>query len=177
VITVDGLNSFITFTDDYSGYGYIHPIQERSEALKKFKVFKAEVGNQYDAKIKVVRFDRGGEYYGRHTPYGQVPSPFVKFLQENGIVAQYKLPYEPQHNGIAERRNHILMDMVHSMLSNSTLSLSLWMEALKTATHIINHVPSQSVHKTPYELWTGKKHNLNYFYVWGCPVEAKIFNP
>jgi transposase InsO family protein len=98
----------------------------------------------------VVRSDRGGEYYGRHTPYGQVPDPFVKFLQENGIVAQYSLPYEPQQNGVAERRNHTLMNMVRSMLSNSTLPLSLWMEALKTAAHIINCVPSKSVPKTPY---------------------------
>ena len=46
-----------------------------------------------------------GEYYGRHTPYGQVSRPFVRFLQENGIVAQYSIPGEPQQNGVAERRN------------------------------------------------------------------------
>jgi hypothetical protein len=51
------------------------------------------------------------------------------------------------------------------------------MEALKTDVHIINHVPSKSVHKTPYELWTGRKSNINYLCIWGCPVEAKIFNP
>jgi hypothetical protein len=93
----------------------------------------------------VVRLDRSGEYYGRHTPYGQVPSLFVKFLQENGIVIQYSLPHESQHNDIAKRQNHTLIDMVRSMLSNSTLPLSLWMEALKTATHIINCVPSKSL--------------------------------
>ena len=42
---VDGYDSFITFTDDYSRYGYIYPIKERSEALDKFKIFKAEVEN------------------------------------------------------------------------------------------------------------------------------------
>ena len=69
----DGCDSFITFADDYSYFGYIYPIKERSEALDKFKVFKAEVENQHDKRIKIVRSDRGGEYYGRHTPYGQVP--------------------------------------------------------------------------------------------------------
>jgi hypothetical protein len=92
---VDGYNSFITFTDDFYCYGYIYPIRERYEALDKFKVFKVEVENQHNIKIKVVRSDRGGEYYGRHILYGQVPGPFAKFLQENGIVAQYLLPYEP----------------------------------------------------------------------------------
>jgi hypothetical protein len=70
VKSVDGYDSFITFTDDYSRYGYIYPIKERSEALDKFKIFKAEVKNQHNKKIKIVRSDRGGEYYRRHTPYG-----------------------------------------------------------------------------------------------------------
>ena len=87
VKSVDGYDSFITFTDDYSRYGYIYPIKKRTEALDKFKKFKAEVENQHKLKIKIVRSDRGGEYYNRHTPYGQVPGPFVRFLQENGIVA------------------------------------------------------------------------------------------
>jgi hypothetical protein len=84
---VDDYDSFITFTDDYSHYGYIYAIKERSKALDKFKIFKVKVKNQHNKKIKIVRSDRGGEYYGRHTPYGQIPEPFTKFLQENDIVA------------------------------------------------------------------------------------------
>jgi transposase InsO family protein len=175
--SVDGFDSFITFTDDYSRFGYIYQIKERTEALDKFKIFKAEVENQHSSKIKVVRSDRGGEYYGRHTPYGQVPGPFARFLQENGIVAQYSTPSEPQQNGVAERRNRTLMDMVRSMMSYSTLPLSLWMEALKTAIHTLNRVPSKSVPKTSYELWTGKVPSLNHLRVSGSPAEAKVFNP
>jgi hypothetical protein len=85
---VDGFDSFITFRDDFSRYGYIYPIKERSEALDKFKIFKAEVKNQHNIRIKLVRSDRGGEYYGHHTPYGQVPGPFARFLQENIVVSQ-----------------------------------------------------------------------------------------
>jgi hypothetical protein len=84
---VDSYDLFITFTDDYSRYGYIYPIKEKSEALDKFKIFKAEVENQHDLKIKIVRSNPVGEYYGRHTQYGQVPGPFAKFLMEQGIVA------------------------------------------------------------------------------------------
>ena len=122
-----------------------------------FKIYKAEVENQHNLKIKVVRSDQGGEYYGRHAPYGQIPSPFALFLQENGIIAQYSMSAEPQQNGVTERRNRTLMDMVRSMVSNSSLPVNLWMEALKTAVHILNRVPSKSVPKTPYELWNGKK--------------------
>jgi transposase InsO family protein len=93
---------------------------------------------------------------------------FVRFLRENGIVAQYSTPGEPQQNGVAERHNITLMDMVRSMLSYSNLPLGLWMEALKTAIHILDSVPSKSVTKTPYELWIGRKPTLNYFHIWGC---------
>jgi hypothetical protein len=75
------------------------------------------------------------------------------------------MPGEPQRNGVAERRNHALINMVRSLLSYSTLSIDLWMEALKTTIHIINRVPSKSVSKTSYELWTGHKPSLNYLCV------------
>ena len=71
---MDGYDSFITFTDDYSRFGYIYPIKERSEALDKFKIFKAKVENQHNLKIKVVRSDRGGESTMVDTPR------IVKFL-------------------------------------------------------------------------------------------------
>ena len=109
--------------------------------------------------------------------YGQIPGPFAKFLQENGIVAQYSTPGEPQQNGVAERRNHTIMNMVCSMLSNSILPVSLWMEALKTSAHISNHVSSKSLPKIPYELWTGRKPSMNYIHFWGCAVEAILFYP
>jgi hypothetical protein len=173
---MDGFDSFIAFTDNFWHYGYIYPIKERSEVLDKFKIFKAEVENQHNIMIKVVRSDRGGEYYGRHTQYDQVPVPFARFLQKNGIVAQYSMSGDPQQNGVAERRNHALIDMVRSMLRYSTLPISLWMEALKTVVHILNQVPSKSVPKTPYEIWTGRKSTLNYLHVWSYPTEAKLFN-
>jgi hypothetical protein len=50
-----------------------------------------------------VSSDREEKYYGRHTPYGQILEPIANFLEENGIVAQYSLPYEPQQNGVVER--------------------------------------------------------------------------
>jgi hypothetical protein len=66
-----------------------------------------------------------------------------------------------QQNGVVERLNRALMDMVRSMLSYSMLPISLWMGALKTVVHILNRVPSKSVPKTPYELWTCRKPTLN----------------
>ena len=88
-----------------------------------FKNFKAEVENQLSKKIKVVRSDRGGEYYGRYDGSGeQRLGSFTKYLMKCGIVPQYTMLGTPSQNGVAERRNRTLKDMVRSMISHSTLS-------------------------------------------------------
>ena len=118
---LNGQRYFITFIDDFTRYMYLYLLYDKSEALDAFKVYKAEVEKQSGLSIKIVRSDRGGEYYGRFTDQGQRPGPFAKFLKENGIVAQYTTPGTPQQNGVAERRNRTLMDMVRSMTSVSNL--------------------------------------------------------
>ncbi|KAL4295771.1 hypothetical protein GQ457_12G011150 [Hibiscus cannabinus] len=95
---VQGQKYLITFIDDYSRYMYLYMLHHKSEALEAFKVFKAEVEKQCDKQIKIVRTDRGGEYYGRYTEDGQVPGPFAKFLQDNGIVGQYTMSGSPDQN-------------------------------------------------------------------------------
>ena len=84
---------------------------------------------------------------------------------------------KPSINGVAERRNRTLKDMVRSMISHSTLPESLWKDALKTAAYILNRVPSKAVAKTPYELWTGRKPSINHLHIWGCPAEARPYRP
>ena len=87
------------------------------------------------------------------------------------------MPSTPQQNGVAERRNRTLMEMVRSMMSYSSVPISLWGEALKTAMYILNKVPSKAVPKTPFELWTGRKPSLRHIHIWGCPAEVRIYNP
>ncbi|KAL0293730.1 UNVERIFIED_CONTAM: Copia protein [Sesamum angustifolium] len=156
---------------------YLYLIFDKSEAFDAFKAYKVEVEKQLEKSIKIVRSDRGGEYYGRYTEKGQNPGPFAAFLKEEGIIAQYTMPGTPQQNGVAERRNRTLMDMVRSMMSHTNLSLELWSEALKTAVYILNRVPSKVVPKTPFELWKGWKPSLGHLHIWGCPVEVRIYNP
>ncbi|KAL6349316.1 hypothetical protein AAG906_033972 [Vitis piasezkii] len=120
---------FISFIDDYSRYMYLYMLHNKNEALDVFKVFKAEVEKQCGKQIKIVRSNRGGEYYGRYMEVGQAPGPFVKFLQEHGIVAQYTM----------------------SILSSSKLPRFLWTKALKTTMYILNRVPTKVVPNRPFE--------------------------
>lgn len=88
-------NYFITFIDDYSRYDYLFLIKEKSESLEKFKIFQTEVEKQLGKVIKVVRSDRGGEYYGKHGDAGQLKGPFAKYLEDSGIIAQFTMPGSP----------------------------------------------------------------------------------
>ncbi|GJR63272.1 retrotransposon protein, putative, ty1-copia subclass [Tanacetum coccineum] len=133
-VSRQGASYFITFTDDYSRYGYVYLLKHKHEVFETFKVFKNEVENQLGKTIKAIRSDRGGEY---------ISQEFKDYLKANGIVQQLTPPYTPQHNGVSERRNRTLLDMVRSMMNLTTLPLSFWDYALESATRILNMVPTK----------------------------------
>ena len=156
---------FITFTDDYSRYGYVYLMHHKSEAFDKFREYKAEAEKQLGVHIKQLRSDRGGEY---------LSGEFKSYLAQEGIISQLSSPGTPQQNGVSERRNRTLLDMVRSMLSYSSLPESFWGYALETAAYILNLVPSKSVSKTPTELWKGRKPSLNHIRIWGAPAHVLV---
>ena len=98
---------------------------------------------------------------------------FSNHLKSCGIVSQLTPPGTPQRNGVSERRNRTLLDMVRSMMSQSDLPLSFWGYALETTAQTLNRVPSKSVVKTPYEMWNGKSPKLSFLKIWGCDAFVK----
>ena len=142
-----GYRYFITFTDDFSRYGHVKLILEKSNSLVAFKEFKVKTELQKNKKLKSVRSNIGGEFYGRYDKTGRNPGPFAIYLRECGIDAKYTMPSTPRQNSIAKRRNQTLLDMVHSMFSNSSLPDYLWGEALRMTAYILNQVPSKYVPK------------------------------
>ncbi|GKA55680.1 retrotransposon protein, putative, ty1-copia subclass [Tanacetum coccineum] len=90
------------------------------------------------------------------------------------VFETFKLtpPYTPQHNGLSERRNQTLLDMVQSMMNLTTLPKSFWGYALESAPLILNMVPTKKVERTPYEIWHGKAPKMSYLRVWGYPKET-----
>nr|GEY49037.1 hypothetical protein [Tanacetum cinerariifolium] len=148
---------FVTFTDDFSRYGYVYLLKHKHEVFETFKVFQKEVENQLGKTIKSLRSDRGGEYMSQE---------FLDHLKDYEIIAHRTPPYTLQHNGVSERRNKTLLDMVRSMMSQTTLPKSYWDYALETAARILNMVPTKKVEKTPYEVWHEKASKLSYLKVW-----------
>ena len=80
-------------------------------------------------------------------------------------------------NGVSERKNRTLLDMVRLMMSYAKLSVSLWGYALESAAYILNKIPSKSVPSTPYEIWKQKKSDFKHVKVWGCPTHVKKHDP
>ena len=160
-----GKNYFITFIDDCSKYCYVYLLHSKDEALNSFKTYKAEVENQLEKKIKVIRSDRGGEYES---------AAFSEFCAQNGIVHQTTAPYTPQQNGVAERKNRTFKEMINSMLNSSGLPHNLWGEALLTANFILNRIPFKNSNKSPYEVWKGRLPSYKMIKIWGCLAKVLI---
>jgi hypothetical protein len=92
-------------------------MRHKSESFEKFKEFRTEVENQLNKNIKALRLDREGEYLSYE---------FTMYLKECGIVSQLTPSGMPQWNGVSERRNRTLLDMIRSMMSNTTLPKIFW---------------------------------------------------
>ena len=84
--------------------------------LDVFKCFVAEVETKLERRAKTLRTDRGHEY---------LSDMFKDYCEEKGITRHLTIPYTPQQNGVAERRNRTLLDMVRSIMAQANLSISL----------------------------------------------------
>ena len=83
----------------FSRYEHVYLLHKKSQAMNVFKVYINEVEKQLDRKVKMVRSDRGGEYYVRYNESGCHSSLLSKFLEKRGICAQYTMLGTPQQNG------------------------------------------------------------------------------
>nr|AAS01934.1 putative Integrase core domain containing protein [Oryza sativa Japonica Group] len=165
VLTKGGKRYFMTLIDDATRFCYVYLLKTKDEALDYFKIYKAEVENQLDRKIKRLRSDRGGEFFSNE---------FDLFCEEHGIIHERSPPYSPESNGIAERKNRTLTDLVNAMLDTAGLPKAWWGEALLTSNHVLNRVPNRNKDKTPYEIWIGRKPSLSYLRTWGCLAKVNV---
>ena len=102
---------------------------------------------------------------------------FVLHFKQCGIVSQLTPHGTPQRDGVSERRNRTLLDMVRSMMSLTDLPILFWGYALETAAFTFNRATSKSVETTPYELWFSSKPKLSFLKVWSCDAYVKkVFN-
>ena len=120
---------FFTFIDDYSRDVFVYLLKSKDETFEKFMNFKARAKRQIERKSKRMRSDRGGEYRSNE---------FAAFHAEHGIENETTTPYCPQSNGVTERKNRTLAEMVNRILLTADLSNCYWGEAVLSANYILN---------------------------------------
>ena len=156
----------LTLTDDATRTSWVYTLPNRSSATVKnvFVEWKALVENQAGTTIQVLRTDGGGEYEKYMTT----------ILKEAGIKHEITVPYSPQSNGVAERLNRTLLNMVRAMLKDSNLPKSFWAEAVQTASYLRNHLPVSTIASTPYQAWFNRTLDYGHLRPFGCIVYSHV---
>ena len=164
--SLSGKEYFISFIDDKSRHTWTYPIRRKSDSYSIFLQWKSQVEKSQDKKLKKLRSDNGGEY---------ISDEFESYLEKEGIIHQRTIRKTPEQNGVAERMNRTLVEVVRSMLSESGLPKRFWAEALATATYLRNRSPTVAVNgMTPIEAWSGTKPNVAHLRVFGSLCFAHI---
>lgn len=140
-----------------AGKTWAYEIKNKSDVFETFLKFKSLAEKQSGLRIKILRSNGGGEY---------VSDSFNNFCSSEGIIHEVTPPYTPQHNGVVERKNRTIMNMVRSMLKCKKLPKFLWGEAMSTTVYILNRSPTKRLEETtPEETWTGSRPSDAHFKV------------
>jgi len=104
---------------------------------------------------------------------GDIHHLFQEFSQTNNVLSQRSCPSTPQQNGVAERKNYHLLDVVRTLLLESFVAPRFWCEAFSNAVHLINRLPFQSLNNDSsfFRLFGHKTHlfQSTHFWLYLCP--------
>jgi transposase InsO family protein len=154
-ISIGGNKYGLVIVDDYSHFTWVFFLQDKSETQEVLNKFFRMTQNEFDTKVKKIRSDNGTEFKNTQVE---------DFLDKEGIKYEFSTPYTPQQNGVAERKNHILIEMARTMPDEYKTSDRFWAEAINTTCHATNRLYIHKLlKKTSYELLTGNKLNVYYF--------------
>jgi transposase InsO family protein len=161
----EGFRYFATYTCLSTGYVGVSLLKKKSQQLGCMKKFIAMVETQLDTKVKRFRSDNGGEY---------VSGECEEFLKSKGILPEKTMPYSPESNGVAEKQNRTLLDLVRSTIASSGLAKFWWADILLHVVEVRNKVLHKRSEISPYELWWGKKPDITMFKVLGCKCWVRV---
>ena len=158
--SMGGARYFVIFIDDYSRFTWIYLMKNRHELPQIYINFASMIKTQFSKTIKVFRCDNAMEY--RDTK-------LLTFLAEQGTLSEFSCPGTSQQNGRAERKHRHILDSVRAMLISSSCPEHAWGEAVLTAVHVINRLPSIVLSNiSPFERLYNTAPDYNSLKVFGC---------
>lgn len=159
VKSIGGARFFVVFIDDKTRWCEVRFIKHKSDVLKAFQEVKNLMENLTERKIKYLQSDNGKEYCNED---------FDRYLKQCGISRRLTVPYTPEQNGVAERRNRTLVEMARCLMIQSGLAASFWAEAISTANYLRNRCPSKPLNGiTAFEKWHKRRPDIRHLKVFG----------
>jgi len=165
VETIGGGRYVTTLVDFCSSNTDVALGKRKSDAPNDLKRMILRWENITGKKCKFLFTDRGGEY---------IDKALNAWLHEKGITHEFSVPRTPQQNGVAERVNQTLNNMVRAMLLQYNSYLPLWGHAMLYAVRIKNVALNARLGMTPYEAFHGKVPDVSNFRTFGCKVYARV---
>ncbi|CAD6925284.1 unnamed protein product [Tilletia laevis] len=163
---IAGYQYFLTVVDEYSRRNWIRLLRTKGEAFSHIRDLCNLEERQTGIKLKMIRSDNGGEFTSNEAK---------QWARSNGIVWQYTTPYTSVQNGVAERMNRTIQERARALLHGAGAGHALWPNAVLSASHIINHLPSKAISdKIPLERWENREVDTSHLRVWGCVAWIKI---
>jgi histone deacetylase 1/2 len=155
-----GYKYYLVILDDYSHYSWTFALKNKSDTSSTLQRFLAYVKTQFHCIIKCVQCDNGGEFLNHD---------LRSFLSTNGISFRLSCLHTSPQNGKAERLLRTTNDVIRTLLIQARLPPAFWVEALHTATHLLNIHPSRAVnHVTPHFLLYGQHPTYTHLRMFGC---------
>jgi transposase InsO family protein len=125
--SLNGCLYYVIFSDDYSRKFWIYFLKDKSDTFDKFKEYKAFIEKKTGKHIRILRTDNGGGFESLQ---------FEDFCMSVGIKRQLTMPYNPQQNGVVERKNKTICEAMKEMMFDQDLPNYLWEEATSTVVYI-----------------------------------------
>ncbi|WVZ81301.1 LOW QUALITY PROTEIN: hypothetical protein U9M48_028692 [Paspalum notatum var. saurae] len=136
-----GFKYYLVVLDDFSHYMWTFPLRHKSDANTTIQNFYALFIN----------------------------STLRQFLTTRGVTYRLSCPYIFAQNGKAERALRTINDVLRTLLFQAHLSPKYWVEALHTATYLINRCPSKPIQlRMPYQVLFGQESDYSHLKVFGC---------
>ena len=158
--SISGYKYYLVILDDCSHFAWTFPLKFKSDTFSTLANFFSFVSTQFSRTIKSVQCDNDREFDN---------STARAFFLTHGVTLRMSCPYTSQQNGKAERILRTLNNITRSLLFQASLPPSYWVEALHTATYLLNRRPSKTLaQQTPYTALHGSPPSYNHLRVFGC---------